>query len=181
MDRKDELRKKIENYRNTVNTSYLEDDMSVLDDLIKTSKMLLNTDREEKDNKFKFPDSLLFDEIEEFTNFKCPNKHQLLESLRRLHIFINMDNKIDKDLGEELFELYNNPNVSMGVHGAYHFQDFDASENSPYLTKGIRCRYGNANRTVSFQDRGKVHAHGNISFLDLITYSYGKQSERYDL
>ena len=41
------------------------------------------------------------------------------------------------------------------------------------------CRYGDIRRTVALQNRGMIHAHGNISFEELISYGYGKGSKGY--
>ena len=44
---------------------------------------------------------------------------------------------------------------------------------------GLMCRYGDIRRTVAFQDRGLIHAHGNIGYEDLISYSYGNDKVGY--
>ena len=41
------------------------------------------------------------------------------------------------------------------------------------------CRYGDIRRTVALQDRGMIHAHGNVQFDELISYGYNKTMRGY--
>lgn len=78
-----------------------------------------------------------------------------------------------------LEELYNNEAISLGVHGTALIPDEEHTEAKDICKKGLKCRYFDLRRTVAFQDRGMIHAHGNIEFKNLIHYSYGKDKKGY--
>lgn len=78
-----------------------------------------------------------------------------------------------------LEELYNNESISLGVHGTALIPDDEHTEAKDMCKKGLKCRYFDLRRTVAFQDRGMIHAHGNIEFENLIHYSYGKDKKGY--
>lgn len=85
---------------------------------------------------------------------------------------------------ETLLELYNNKDISLGIHGTSILQDKEQKHANKILREGLMCRYGDIRRTVSFQDRGYIHAHGNIEFDYLTSYKYrkdiiGYQSKEY--
>lgn len=74
---------------------------------------------------------------------------------------------------EMISELYNNEDVSLGVHGTGLIKDEQSKKAKEILNNGLMCRYGDIRRTVSFQDRRKIHAHGGISLEDIKSYGYG--------
>lgn len=80
---------------------------------------------------------------------------------------------------EIILELYNNENISIGVHGTSVLPDKERRNVDQILQSGLMCRYGDIRRTVALQDRGHIHAHGNISFEDVISYEYGKGKKGY--
>lgn len=80
---------------------------------------------------------------------------------------------------EMIFQLYNNENISIGVHGTGILPDEEQKKAKEICRKGLMCRYGDIRRTVALQNRGMIHAHGNISFEELISYGYGKGSKGY--
>lgn len=87
---------------------------------------------------------------------------------------INMD-KIE----DIILELYNNENISIGVHGTGILPDLEQKKARETCKNGLMCRYGDIRRTVALQDRGFIHAHGNISFDKLISYGYGENLKGY--
>lgn len=78
-----------------------------------------------------------------------------------------------------LLQLYNDENISIGIHGTAILPDREQQHAKNILENGLMCRYGDIRRTVSFQDRGMIHAHGNIAFSGLISYKYCKQQKGY--
>lgn len=80
---------------------------------------------------------------------------------------------------EILLELYDNENISIGVHGTAIMLDEEQNKAKDIFKEGLMCRYGDIRRTVALQDRGMIHAHGNISFDELISYGYEKGSKGY--
>ena len=72
-----------------------------------------------------------------------------------------------------LLQLYNNPDVSLGVHGTAAIKGKENETASKILKEGLMCRYGDIRRTVAFQNKGQIHAHGNIEYEELINYKYG--------
>ena len=84
-----------------------------------------------------------------------------------------VDGAGEKDVGEKLWALFSDPEISVGVHGTVAETDSGlGSEDSPFFTTGVGCRYGDLRRTIAFQDRGRIHAHGNITFPELLSYNY---------
>lgn len=80
---------------------------------------------------------------------------------------------------EIIFELYHNENISIGVHGTGIIPDNEQKRAKAMCNEGIMCRYGDIRRTVALQDRGKIHAHGNISLESLMNYTYKKHQKGY--
>lgn len=80
---------------------------------------------------------------------------------------------------EMIFQLYNNENISIGVHGTGILPDEEQKKAKDICKDGLMCRYGDIRRTVALQDRGYIHAHGNINYEELISYIYGKGSKGY--
>lgn len=166
-----------EEYRKKVDLQELNDEeKNNLDLIFKQIEEMLNSERK-TEGKFKIPNEIILDLAKNILSQVRPKSEMLRHWKNQLSSIIKTDGKIDEKLGNYLYELYNNPNVSIGIHGTYHRQGFDNSDNNPYFKEGIKCRYSDSRRTVTFQDRGCIHAHGNISFMDLLTYNYGKQRE----
>lgn len=84
-------------------------------------------------------------------------------------------NKIE----EILSELFNNENISLGVHGTGVLPKNGQEVARSICEEGLMCRYADIRRTVAFQDRGRINAHGNITFEQLIKYGYQKQDIGY--
>ncbi len=94
---------------------------------------------------------------------------------RLLEFYINrlgkLDGKIEKEVGEKLWTLYSDPDISVGIHGT--IQEATPESMSPentFFKNGVGCNYGDLRRTISFQDRGMIHAHGDVSFANLLSY-----------
>ena len=131
------------------------------------------------EGKFRFPDKVL-DEIAQqaeearkhqdspnFANGYVRHVEVTLEGLERVF------GEVDQEVGEKLWELYDDPEISVGAHGTVAETDSDfGTESGSIMTEGLGCAFSDLYRTVAFQDRGRIHAHGNISFLDLVTYTY---------
>lgn len=167
----------IEEYYKKVNLEELNDEeKNNLKSILEHIEGIINSERE-VEGKFKIPDEIYKDLMQDIVSQVHPNSRMIRNWKNELNSIIEVDGKIDKELGNYLYELYNNPNVSIGIHGTYHRQDFDTSDNNPYFKEGIKCRYGDSRRTVAFQDRGYIHKHGNISFIDLLNYNYGAQKD----
>ena len=69
-------------------------------------------------------------------------------------------------------ELYNNEDISLGAHGTSIIPGSDMPRE--ICENGLMCRYGDIRRTVNLQDRGAIHAHGNISLEGLFNYDFHK-------
>ena len=80
---------------------------------------------------------------------------------------------------EMIFLLYNNENISIGVHGTGILPDQEQKKARDTCENGLMCRYGDIRRTVALQDRGMIHIHGDISFEELISYRYGEGVKGY--
>ena len=78
-----------------------------------------------------------------------------------------------------LEKLYDCDELSVGAHGAAVLPDNQKNGHNKYadafLKKGLYYRYYDLRRTVAFQDRGKIHAHGNISLDELFNYDYSPE------
>lgn len=84
-----------------------------------------------------------------------------------------LDGTVEKDIGERLWSLFEDPEISVGIHGTIAEADSNlGSEDSPFFASGVGCRYGDLRKTIAFQDRGKIHAHGEISFPELLSYNH---------
>lgn len=167
----------IEEYYKKVNLEELNDEeKNNLKSILEHIEGIINSERE-TEGKFKIPDEIYKDLMQDIVSQVHPNSRNIICWENKLNSIIKLDGKIDKELGNYLYELYNNPNVSIGIHGTYHRQDFDTSDNNPYFKEGIKCKYCDSRRTVAFQDRGYIHAHGNISFINLLNYNYGAQKD----
>lgn len=83
------------------------------------------------------------------------------------------------DIEKLLLELYNNEDISIGAHGTALIKDEKYTKANEICKNGLMCRYDDLRRTVAFQDRGLIHAHGNIKFEELINYSYGNDKVGY--
>lgn len=82
-----------------------------------------------------------------------------------------------EEIKDILLQLYNNKDITIGAHGTA----INPLSNQPQIicNEGLMCRYGDLRRTVAFQDRGLIHAHGNITFEDLLQYKYAKSQKGY--
>lgn len=78
-----------------------------------------------------------------------------------------------------IFDLYNNENISVGAHGGSFVKDENHERQNDICNKGLMCRYGDIRRTVALQDRGKIHAHGDIEFEHLIKYYFMQHDKGY--
>ena len=93
-----------------------------------------------------------------------------------------IDGTIDRAIGERLWSLYSDPDISVGIHGTVDEAGSELwSEGSSIFKDGLGCAYSDLRRTVAFQDRGRVHAHGSISFLDLLSYNHPSSSQKQPL
>lgn len=166
-----------EEYRKKMDLQDLNDkEKADLELILNKIEEMLNGERK-IEGKFTIPNEIILDLAKNILSEVCPNKNLLENWKKQLSSIIRIDGKIDEKLGNYLYQLYNNPNVSVGIHGTYHSKDFDNSDNNPYFKEGIKCKYGDARRTIAFQDRGYIHAHGNISFIDFLNYNYGQRTE----
>lgn len=95
------------------------------------------------------------------------------------YLYINGENINMSEVEKMLLELYNNDNISIGVHGTGILPDKEQKNAKDTCKEGLMCRYGDIRRTVALQDRGLIHAHGNISFEQLISYGYDKGLKGY--
>ena len=137
------------------------------------------------EGKFKIPDKIFDDiarDIEEARK-NCESPHFLdwyvLGVESRLKQLESLTGEVDKEVGDKLWSLYEDPEISIGAHGTAGGRDTDfGKESGVIMTYGLGCASGDIRRTVSFQDRGKIHAHGNLSFLSLLSYSYDPFSLR---
>ncbi len=84
-----------------------------------------------------------------------------------------------EEIEKMILELYNNENISIGVHGTAMLPDKEEKRVKAMCSKGIMCRYGDIRRTVALQDRGMIHAHGNASLEELMQYTYKKYEKGY--
>jgi hypothetical protein len=131
------------------------------------------------EGKFKFPGKI-FDEIAqsaEEARKECDSPHFVGSHVRGVEVKLEkleeVFNEVDQEVGEKLWSLYEDPEISVGAHGTVEETDSDfGTETGSIMTEGLGCNFPDLYRTVAFQDRGMIHAHGNISFLDLLTYSY---------
>ena len=141
--------------------------------------------------KYKLPIKFYLDQIktaiERFTRIKTKEESQggysyeeiLGRSRSELSYIIAADNKVEKEVGELLWELYNREDISVGVHGTFKPEDLDISEEGCDFFKhgimvGSEYKNGDARRTVNFQDLpGKQWSMGYVSFVRLLNYSYG--------
>lgn len=81
---------------------------------------------------------------------------------------------------EEMLKiLFNNDNISLGVHGTSMLPDKENNKAKEICETGLMCRYGDIRRTVALQDRGMIHAHGNIDFEHLVHYKFQKNTKGY--
>ncbi len=78
-----------------------------------------------------------------------------------------------------LLQLYNNPDISLGIHGTAVIKGKEVETASKIIKEGLMCRYGDIRRTVAFQNKGQIHAHGNIEYEELINYKYGNDRKGY--
>ena len=78
-----------------------------------------------------------------------------------------------------LLQLYNNPDISLGIHGTAAIKGKENETASKILKEGLMCRYEDIRRTVAFQNKGQIHAHGNIEYEELINYKYGYDRKGY--
>ena len=130
------------------------------------------------EGKFKIPPEC-FDEVSEMLddaskrNFSEQKEYMRNMAKYRLNTIEKLDGKVEEDIGEKLWSLYNDPDISVGIHGTIDEANSGVwSEDSPVFTDGLSCAYGDLRRTINFQDRGMVHAHGNVSFPELLSYDY---------
>lgn len=139
------------------------------------------------EGKFRFPDGVyeqILQEIESGrkNHSETSRKHILFSIEAHLSILEELTGEIDQEVGEKLWELYDDPEISVGAHGTDGGRDTNfGKENGPFMTYGIGCPYKDVRRTVSFQDRGRIHAHGELSFLDLLSYSFGGEETTREL
>ena len=130
------------------------------------------------DGKFKFPDEVFDDllaEIDVAVSGKIPYAYRrMFEVSSDIDKLKRLIGEIDEGVGEKLWSLYSDPEISVGAHGTAGGRDTEfGTENGSMMKYGIGCPYYDVRRTVSFQDRGRIHAHGELSVVDLLTYSFG--------
>ena len=78
------------------------------------------------------------------------------------------------DIKDIITSLYDNPNISIGAHGTAVIKDPERKLANSMMQNGIMNRYLDLRRTVNLQDRGYIHAHGNILLENLLAYDYHK-------
>ncbi len=130
------------------------------------------------EGKFKFPDEVFDDllkQIDEAVAMSLEFANGFLDGMRtRITELDGLIGELDQEVGEKLWSLYTDPDISVGAHGTEGGRDTGfGTEDGPLMKYGIGCAYDDVRRTVSFQDRGRIHAHGELSFIDLLTYSFG--------
>ena len=129
------------------------------------------------EGKFKYPDEVLDAVLEEIDTAMRKEdsgwrRHFLESAESDLERLERHSGKLDAEIGDKLWSLYSDPEISVGIHGTMALRDSDmTTENSTFFKDGIGCGWRNMCRTVAFQDR-KVHAHGFISFPKLLGYGY---------
>ena len=127
------------------------------------------------EGKFKLPADC-FDDLAKELEYE--NEHGFSNATVRYLDFAvgrleKLDGNIDKEIGEKLWALFSDPEISLGIHGTVDEVDSPTwSSNGPIFRTGLGCGYKDLRRTVAFQDRGKIHAHGDISFPGLLAYNY---------
>ena len=134
------------------------------------------------EGKFKLPDEC-FDEVMKDIIFMegvdSPGQYERLLDVIEGDIarIEKTDGKIEKEIGDRLWALFNDPEISIGIHGTLAEADSNlGSADSTFLKDGLGCRHGDLRKTVAFKDRGMIHAHGNISFAELLSYGYPYKS-----
>ncbi len=130
------------------------------------------------EGKFRLPDAC-YSHIMELTEAARKKddptiaKEMLTLAQHELKQAMKLNGEVDAEVGEKLWALFDDPEISVGVHGTVAEADSDfGTENTPVFSQGLGCGYGDLRRTIAFQDRGMVHAHGNVTFIDLLSYSY---------
>lgn len=128
------------------------------------------------EGKFRLP-AECYDEVVDLiqhaneTSFPEQRKQNLERAEAKLRRLERFEGKVDEAVGEKLWSLYSDPDISVGIYGTIAETDSDfGSENSPVFSDGIACA-DDMRRNIQFQDRKGFHA-GGMSFLDLLDYGY---------
>ena len=139
--------------------------------------------RKAPEGKFQFPGEV-FDEILSEIDHCDHNRDLdwvadiLFGTKRQLDELERLMNELDQEVGEKLWALYSDPEISVGAHGTEGGRDTGfGGVDGPIMKHGIGCCYGDIRRTVSFQDRGRIHAHGDLTFMNLLLYSFGQKGK----
>lgn len=184
-------------YEVALQTLYASENFSLLNEEQKKEIELFFTRAKEQMNlpsdqgKFKLPRRFYLDVIKEAIYNFCQidleetrggKLRSFEDTLKRaegkLKFTIKADNRIDGEVGEMLWRIYQSPDLSIGVHGTTLEDDFDITpDNCDFFKHGImvdrRYETGDARRTVDFQDLpGKHYAFSYIQFIDLLNYQY---------
>lgn len=93
-----------------------------------------------------------------------------------------LDEKAEREIREKIRELYDDPDLSVGVHGTVGIPEeiFDGDSNS-FFKRGIVSKYRDLRRTISFQDKGYVHAHGEATFDEIMNYDFPSRQRPHPL
>ena len=133
--------------------------------------------REVPEGKFKFPDEVFDAVLKRIEDALLKEdegwrSHFLTEARSDLEKLDRLVGEVDAEVGERLWSLYSDPEISVGVHGCTANRESDKiTENSTFFRDGIGCAWRNMSRTIAFQDR-RMHIHGLISFPELLIYEY---------
>ena len=126
---------------------------------------------EAPEGKFKIPAECIDREIEHMREFapKISDPNWPKRTLDRIE---KLCSSVDRNVGEKLWALYSDPDISLGIHGTIAATDSDyGTERSPFFKDGLGCRREDMRRTVAFQDY-RFRGHGEISFFTLLDYNY---------
>ena len=125
------------------------------------------------EGKFKLPEECIDDELSAIEIKDGMTEEEIRRAGRAIGRLEGLDGSVDKEIGEKLWSLYSDPDISLGIHGTVVEADSNlGSEESPFFTDGLGFAYGDLRRTVAFQDRGRIHGHGEVSFCGLLEYDY---------
>lgn len=133
-------------------------------------------------NKFKIPykawEEMIFEMFREI-HFNENDSDTLQQNTiaiyeKMFEKYVQLDGNIPKEIGEKLYSLYTNPEVSLGVHGTSGKIDMYSLDNS-YFKYGLGCEYHDLTKTVGFQrGRGARFNHSERNFLEILTYNFSR-------
>lgn len=128
-------------------------DLQIIDELkkLREYKKELESPKKVEEGRYKVPHKFMFEEIK--NNEAYGNKN---------YWYIEVDGIYDKEFGEELEELYERPDIILGIHGLRENKDIEGNIFRQGLRNSMQSADTALNRTVAFGE--------NLTFTKVLNY-----------